>query len=695
MKVKILNRVVAVVLVLAMIATCFPGLTIGGNTVTAATTKYGYVDVTSSLNVRKGAGTTYGLLTDSNGRGISLHPNQKVTILSESNGWYKVSFTYNGATYTGYVSGSYVNVYDGTYDEEYAAELKAAGFPDSYIPALCYLHSQHPNWVFKPYITNLDWEEAVTEESKLGRSLIPVSSISSWLSRESGAYNGATDTYVEFDSGGWVAASKELVRFYLDPRNFLSESGIFMFELLTYNSKNHTEAAVQNILNNTFMSGTYDGKKSYASLFVEAGKNSGVSPFMLAARVKQEQGTAGTSGSISGTYSGYEGYYNYFNIGAWKTSTMSAIQRGLWYASQTDESTLRPWNTRYKSVMGGSLILGNQYINKGQNTLYLQKFNVTPTNTYGHQYMTNIQASASEAEHQRAAYSGLLDLPIEFSIPVFNNMTDEPAGRPTAYGNPNSYLKSLTISSGTLTPSFSYSTKTYSAVVASTVSSVKISATAVASTSTVSGTGTKSLNYGNNIFNVVVTAENGTKTTYKITINRKAAATPTPVPSGTVTPTPAITGTPTPTISGGATPIPTKIPESVTSSIYTVKTGYIVGVAPDTTVEEFFANITVKGSKSKKVVDSSGTTKGNSTVVATGYKLQTDTLTYIICVDGDVYGDGKVNVKDLLYVKKNLLGSQTLNTAQIYAACVSGSTKPTVKDLLMIKKYLLGAISDF
>lgn len=698
MKGKIQSRLTAAGLIMVMFVTCFYGLTFYREKITAAAEKYGYADVTSSLNVRKGAGTSYSILTDSSGKAITLYPNQQVTILSQSGNWYKIRFTYNNAEYTGYASASYISVYDGTYDSAYAAQLKKAGFPDSYIPALCYLHSKHPQWIFTPYMTGLDWKTAVAEESKLGRNLIPNTSPSSWLSTESGAYNWSTDKYTEFDSGGWVAASKELVEYYLDPRNFLSESGIFMFEKLTYHSSYHTEEGLKNIFTGTFLSGTYDGTNTYASLFIEAAEKTGVSPYMLAARVKQEQGSAGTSGSISGTYSGYAGYYNYFNIGAYKTSTMSAIERGLWYASQTDASTLRPWDTRYKSVMGGSMILGSQYINRGQDTLYLQKFNVTGTNTYSHQYMTNVQAAASEAGTQKAAYTDV-ELPIEFSIPVFNNMTTEPAGRPTAYGNPNAYLSSLTISSGSLTPSFTYSAKTYTAVVSSSVSSVTISANAASSKAKVTGTGTKTLQYGNNVFNITVTAENGTVVTYKVTINRSSSSvitpTPTKTPTPTVTkaPTSAATKTPTPTVT--KKPTGTPVPESVASSVYTVKSGYIIHIDPGTTVSQFLSNITVKGSDSKKITDANGSAKGDSTKIATGYILKTDTLTYILCVDGDIFGDSAVNVKDLLYLKKNLLGSQSLNTAQNYAACVSGSSKPTVKDLLMMKKYLLGLIQKF
>lgn len=81
-----------------------------------------------------------------------------------------------------------------------------------------------------------------------------------------------------------------------------------------------------------------------------------------------------------------------------------------------------------------------------------------------------------------------------------------------------SNLTALSITNGTLSPSFSSGTLSYTATVDN--ATTNISATAV-SGATISGTGTKSLNYGTNSFNVVVTAEDGTtKTTYTININR-------------------------------------------------------------------------------------------------------------------------------------------------------------------------------
>ena len=82
-----------------------------------------------------------------------------------------------------------------------------------------------------------------------------------------------------------------------------------------------------------------------------------MSPYHLASRILQEQGYDGHGSSISGTQSGYYGYYNYYNIGASPSAGSTAVQNGLRYASRTDESSLRPWNSRMKSIIGGAIFL--------------------------------------------------------------------------------------------------------------------------------------------------------------------------------------------------------------------------------------------------------------------------------------------------------------------------------------------------
>ncbi|GHT20945.1 hypothetical protein FACS189430_00210 [Bacteroidia bacterium] len=84
-------------------------------------------------------------------------------------------------------------------------------------------------------------------------------------------------------------------------------------------------------------------------------------------------------------------------------------------------------------------------------------------------------------------------------------------------------LSSLSVNQGTLTPAFNANTTSYSVSVANSVANITISATANHSAASVVGTGSQSLNVGNNALSVVVTAEDGTSKTYTVTVNRAAA----------------------------------------------------------------------------------------------------------------------------------------------------------------------------
>ena len=163
---------------------------------------------------------------------------------------------------------------------------------------------------------------------------------------------------------------------------------------------------------------------------IGAEENRQVSPFHLAARVLQEQGE-GTSPLISGTYPGYEHYYNYFNVGASGSTNEEVIRNGLNYAKDHD------WHGAYYSILGGAEVISASYIRKGQDTLYLQKFNVSPTASnpvYTHQYMQNISAPTSEALSMKKLYesAGALENTFVFKIPVYENMPASPCPMPTS-----------------------------------------------------------------------------------------------------------------------------------------------------------------------------------------------------------------------------------------------------------------------
>ena len=266
--------------------------------------------------------------------------------------------------------------------------------------------------------------------------------------------------------------------------------------------------------------------KTYVDILMDAAAKSGVSSYVLAAMILQEQGVNGGTPLISGNYSGYSGYYNFFNVEAYQSGSMSATQMGLRYASQSG-SYGRPWNTVEKSILGGAQNYGENYVKAGQNTFYLKKFNVQGSNPYKHQYMSNVQGAASEAERLSKAYSSLKNSALEFYIPVFNNMPEQACAAPTGNGSPNNKLSSLSAEGFSLTPSFGKDTLSYNLIVDTSVASIQISASAADGNASVAGTGNIALTGNSNDIAVVVTAQNGSTRTYSIHVVRQSGgATP-------------------------------------------------------------------------------------------------------------------------------------------------------------------------
>ena len=739
----------------------------------------------TSLNIRSGPGT--------NNQAIGkLTYGTSVSVVGQTTGsdgkiWYQIRFSKNGTETTGYASSDYIQ-FQTSYqtDGDFERYLSGQGFPESYKPALRQLHGQYPNWVFTAQHTNLTWSEVISNESVVGRNLVAGNSPTSWKSMETGAYNWTTGTWVSFDSGSWVAASREIVSYYMDPRNFLNGKYIFQFLRHNYNSSIHTIDGIKSMTQGTFLddsvdvsgsqssgvtgnspgtspgngntienpnngggtgsgnnststsggpgvtgsssgsnygpgatgsssggtssggtanygpgvtggssggtnsgstanygpgatesssggtssgtsgsnssgissgasvnggpgvsgntggstgntvqpgvspgssSGTNSGvmgsssggtgsntvesigpgvssstggssssgetkntvqpgvspgnssaaaseisirKKeivrvgtaigpgvsvgpggntsnstgpggtetaaasssdssysapvaSYSEIIMNAAKQSGVNPYVLIAMILQEQGTQGGR-SVSGTVAGYEGYYNFFNIEAYKSGSMEAVERGLWFASQSG-SYERPWNSIDKAILGGAVYYGVNYVDAGQDTFYLKKFNVQGSNLYKHQYMTNVQAAASEGAKLEEAYSShLKQMALEFKIPVYLNMPNTPCEMPDSNANPNNRLSSMSVDGFSLSPAFNGDVTEYNLTVGPSVTSVYVRATAD-STATITGTGNIQLQSGNTDITIEVKAQNGSVRQYVIHIVRQINST--------------------------------------------------------------------------------------------------------------------------------------------------------------------------
>lgn len=442
--------------------------------------------------------------------------------------WYQVSFSYQGSIKIGYVRDDFITLTtvikeDAPIGDE-AFEASIVAFPESYKNNLRALHAAHPQWTFRAVDTGLEWADALKAESAVGKNLVSKNSIASWKSTATQAYNWSNNTWYTFDGGSWVSASQELIAYYMDPRNFLNDSGIYQFETFGYENSQKKEN-VSKMLAGTFMSGEFtdtDGTTAeYADIFVKIGQMTGVSPYLLAGRCIQEQGINGKSQSVAGNVPGYEGYFNYFNVGAYAYSGRSATINGLIYAKGSDNDNMRPWNTRIKSIYGGAKHIADKYVSKGQDTLYFQKFNVVNSeNTiYSHQYMSNIQAASSESARIQLAYMGD-DEALTFKIPIYRNMPSSNCIKPTSDSSPNTYLSSLSVDGYELSPAFSGSTEYYTVNVDESVEYINISAAPVSKSASVGGTGIYQVVSGDNYFRVACKSQNGIVKTYTIHVRK-------------------------------------------------------------------------------------------------------------------------------------------------------------------------------
>lgn len=415
----------------------------------------------------------------------------EVKPLSTSGQYTKISY-YNGKT--GWIFTRLIDEYSKVtkQDTSYCTKLKNEGFPESYCPALSYLHSKYPNWTFKAEKTGDTFKNAVINESK-----------KNYTQAKQSEYLYSSKIV---EAPDWKVASDSYMAYLLDPRNYLNEKNIFAFEDLSYNSSYHTKATVRDVLD-----GTYLDTDTYASYFVNAGKTYKVSPIHLASRVKQEGGSNSTYAPVSGTvtstwklsetgylcsvyaplvngnpvvksgynlvlfnapnvnnagykyangttirvnssdtltlattktytgngcsgawykvnvYKSLKGYYNYYNIGAYGDNpTLRGLAAAAGYVDDLEGT---PWDTRQKAITYGAKFIAEGYINKGQDTLFYQKFNVGPktTNKYTHQYMTNIIAPANESLSTYYLYNSTNYV---FKIPVFDEMPKDFTSHP-------------------------------------------------------------------------------------------------------------------------------------------------------------------------------------------------------------------------------------------------------------------------
>lgn len=628
----------------------------------------------STVNIRAAANTTSTIVaTARQGDQITvLNPTSPTasTNVATCPFWFRVNFrTHNNV----FICGSFVTLPNASH----VTNLMNAGFPRAYAERLSPIQAQHPNWRFVPLRINHNWNDILDRQTRRGVSF--TNGNQGRRSTESHTFNFATNVWTPSEGTTWFNANRQAVGHQMDPRNFLNERNIFMFKSLQ-NNATYTDATIRSLLSTTRLN---DFDTNHVRHVQNAANQHNVNAVHLAARIRQEIGSTTlviSGGNFTSPLDGrvYRGFFNPCNIGA--GSGQNTAQRGLDFARGFTTATQvvpattfgRPWNTLERSIRGCAQFLSERYIGRNQDSLYLQKFNNNNgLNAAGtHQFMTNIAAPQSESGIIFNTYNsfGILRQPHTFRIPVYNNMPAAPVAAPPD-GNPNNRLRTLTVN-GTAVPGWSVNrdVRTYNVNVGSNTR-VTILATMVASTSSVTGTGTFDVPMGTSTRTVRVTAQNGAIRTYTINITRTTA--------------PAV---------------PEEVSSIMNRSRFTIRNNGIdvTGINPGTTGTGFQNTLrALNGGATVSVRTAANAAKANSARLGTGDRITVtngaSTRTYTVIILGDINGDGHINASDFVMIRNHIMGTSRLSGARLRAADTNRSGTVDASDFVRVRNHIMGS----
>ncbi|MGP4073851.1 peptidoglycan-binding protein [Piscibacillus sp. B03] len=246
----------------------------------------------------------------------------------------------------------------------------------------------------------------------------------------------------KYDGAGNIPADEANVRYYLNPSNYSKGSAKFLQFLVLDKSTNLSA----NELNANFLSdsGTLTNT---GQAFIDAGKEYGLNELYLIAHALHET-SHGTSTLAKGV--GVDGngnvirengkvvrdidhkdvehiVYNMFGYGAHDNNPTDG---GAKYAFD------HGWFSPEEAVVGGAERISNNYISRGQNTLYKMKWNpdyAANNNSLGPQYATHIMWAEIQAGmlHNMLGNS-VNNVPLRYDIPEYQDQPGPDGSKPPA-----------------------------------------------------------------------------------------------------------------------------------------------------------------------------------------------------------------------------------------------------------------------
>ena len=431
----------------------------------------------------------------------------------------------------------------------------------------------------------------------------------------------------------------------MDPRNSINADDIFQFQDISYD--NTIDAAAVKVM----VTGTFLDRADLIEDILSAGSKKNINPLFIAAKILQEHGNNGSVLSSGNGYKGqYVGVYNYFNAGATGANEEEVIINGLKYAQSSK------WTTPEASIIGGISLIADNYVAKGQNTCYFQKFNVINKGSlYGNQYMQNVMGAQTEGEKILNAYTKInkLNGTYTFIIPVYENMPQTVCARP----DPNidfvkkEYDQAKLNVDGTLALRASPS----GTVIRHVANGADVTILVRAVTKVGGYYWDKVVAYEKGVgYSGYMAREesNGSKT-FLVTQSYGSG-----------------------TVNGNL---------NGSNNSFKVEGNNLV-VEPNTTIND----IKNAGYTIISATDKDGRDVINSNTLGTGTLIKTDKGDFTVVKLGDADGDGIITAVDLLMIKRYIEGKYALQEVYKEAARVNKEAEVTAVDLLRVKRHLEG-----
>ncbi|KZL89995.1 N-acetylglucosaminidase [Clostridium magnum] len=206
------------------------------------------------------------------------------------------------------------------------------------------------------------------------------------------------------------AASKNQIKYYMDPNNFMDDYGKYQFLKLTY-----TEGITADDLNSILQGkGILEGK---GQAFLDAAKNNNINAAYLVSHALLETGNGQSILANGGLKDSSENYlygapvYNFFGIGAVDADAN-------YYGTKTAYDN--KWLSPEEAIEGGAKWISPRYINNvdtKQDTLYKMRWNLAQPGQ--HQYATDVSWAYKQIQRIKDIMSKIKNPALNFEIPQF------------------------------------------------------------------------------------------------------------------------------------------------------------------------------------------------------------------------------------------------------------------------------------